>query len=167
MPTVAETLAEAAAITRRARLAKAEPLYRSILEADPSHAEAWHFLGLLNYQTGHGDLAIESIHPGHRPRGRPRGGPSEPGPHPRGPGPARGGRGPVPARPVPPSGLRGGPRRPRRAARNQGRFAEAEDAFRQVVRLRPVQPGAIKTWVCSMARDRLDEADECFRGALP
>jgi protein O-GlcNAc transferase len=43
------------------QLAKAEPLYRQILAAQPDHAEALHMLGLLAHQSGHHDAAGDLI----------------------------------------------------------------------------------------------------------
>ncbi|MDR3402694.1 MAG: tetratricopeptide repeat protein [Chthoniobacter sp.] len=43
------------------RLTDAEALYRQVLIAEPGHAEALHFLGVIAHQTGRHDLAIESI----------------------------------------------------------------------------------------------------------
>jgi protein O-GlcNAc transferase len=42
-------------------LAQAEALYRNIIQADPGHAEALHFLGILAQQTGHPQAAISLI----------------------------------------------------------------------------------------------------------
>jgi len=41
------------------RLAEAEALYRQILTAQPGHAEAQHFLGVMAHQLGRHDLAAE------------------------------------------------------------------------------------------------------------
>ena len=40
---------------------EAEAVYRRILAADPRHADALHLLGVLNYQRGHHDRAIDGI----------------------------------------------------------------------------------------------------------
>jgi len=40
------------------RLTQAEQLYRRILQSDPQHADAQHYLGLLAHQTGHAEAAI-------------------------------------------------------------------------------------------------------------
>jgi len=42
-------------------LDEAEPLYRQILAADPCHADALHLLGVLDYQRGHHDKAVDGI----------------------------------------------------------------------------------------------------------
>ena len=46
---------------RAGRLAEAEALYRQILAAQPNHADALHFLGLIAHQTGRHDVAVASI----------------------------------------------------------------------------------------------------------
>ena len=43
------------------RFSEAESIYRRILQAEPNHADALHLLGLLAFQTGHHDHAIELI----------------------------------------------------------------------------------------------------------
>jgi protein O-GlcNAc transferase len=43
------------------RLPQAEQLCRQILQVNPQHAEALHLLGVLDYQVGRSDLAIEYI----------------------------------------------------------------------------------------------------------
>ena len=40
------------------RYAEAERTYRKILETQPNHADAMHFLGLLAHQTGHSEAAV-------------------------------------------------------------------------------------------------------------
>lgn len=42
-------------------LEQAEALYRQVLQAEPEHAEAIHFLGLIAHQTGKGEVAAELI----------------------------------------------------------------------------------------------------------
>jgi len=46
---------------RAGRLAEAEALYRQILAAQPNHANSLHLLGLIAYQVGRHDLALEWI----------------------------------------------------------------------------------------------------------
>jgi protein O-GlcNAc transferase len=46
---------------RAGRLAEAETLYRQILAAQPKHAEALHFLGVIANQVGRHDLALDWI----------------------------------------------------------------------------------------------------------
>ena len=53
------SLAQASQLHREGRLAEAEPLYRKVLARDPSHFDALYGLGLLAFQAGHGDDAIE------------------------------------------------------------------------------------------------------------
>src|SRR5437868_1325584 len=46
---------------RTGRLAEAEKLYREILNARPDHAEAMHWLGVIAYQTGRHQQAVDLI----------------------------------------------------------------------------------------------------------
>jgi len=46
---------------RAGRLADAEALYRQILAAQPNHAGALHFLGVIAYDFGRNDLAVDLI----------------------------------------------------------------------------------------------------------
>ena len=46
---------------RAGRLADAEALYRQILSAQPDHAEALHYFGVIAHQVGRHDLAIDLI----------------------------------------------------------------------------------------------------------
>jgi protein O-GlcNAc transferase len=43
------------------RLNEAERLYREVLQADPRHADALHFLGVLAHQAGRNDVAVDLI----------------------------------------------------------------------------------------------------------
>ena len=43
------------------RLVEAESLYRQVLQAEPNHADALHYLGVMALQTGKFDLAVEFI----------------------------------------------------------------------------------------------------------
>jgi len=43
------------------RLPQAEAIYRQILQKEPNHPEALHFLGVIAYQTGKNDFAVELI----------------------------------------------------------------------------------------------------------
>ena len=43
------------------RLADAEAIYRQILAAQPRHAEALHFLGVIAHQVGRHALAVDCI----------------------------------------------------------------------------------------------------------
>ena len=58
MNTIAELFQRAVQFHRGGNLGQAEPLYRQVLQADPTHAEAHHLLGLLAHQTGHHEPAI-------------------------------------------------------------------------------------------------------------
>jgi tetratricopeptide (TPR) repeat protein len=50
--TVAEVFAHARKLQEAGSFPHAEQLYRQILKADPSHANAWCFLGILQYEQG-------------------------------------------------------------------------------------------------------------------
>lgn len=56
--TVAAWFAEALAHHRDGRLDAAEPLYRRILDAESSHSDAWHLLGVLLHQRGRSEEAL-------------------------------------------------------------------------------------------------------------
>ena len=56
-----ETLQTAVGHHQAGRLAEAEAIYRQILTQVPNHADALHLLGLVAFQTGHYDAAIELI----------------------------------------------------------------------------------------------------------
>ena len=43
------------------RLQEAETIYRQILAAEPQHAEALHYLGIIAHQVGRNDVAVELI----------------------------------------------------------------------------------------------------------
>lgn len=43
------------------RLPQAEAIYRQILQGEPNHPEALHFLGVIAHQTGKNDIAVELI----------------------------------------------------------------------------------------------------------
>jgi hypothetical protein len=61
MPTLGEVFTLAVQFHQKGNLAQAEPLYRQILQADPSHPDALHMLGMLAQQTGHPDAALALI----------------------------------------------------------------------------------------------------------
>jgi protein O-GlcNAc transferase len=61
MATVSEAFAIAIRHHQAGRLQAAEPIYRQILQLDPTHADSWHLLGLLNAQAGNHQIAVESI----------------------------------------------------------------------------------------------------------
>lgn len=52
---------KAIALHRAGRLDDARRIYEQILAADPNNASVWHFLGVLQHQTGDSDLGVASI----------------------------------------------------------------------------------------------------------
>jgi predicted O-linked N-acetylglucosamine transferase (SPINDLY family) len=60
-PNIPALFASALQNHRAGRLDEAERLYRQILQADPRHADALHFLGVLAHQLGRNDAAVELI----------------------------------------------------------------------------------------------------------
>ncbi len=58
MSITAELFQRALQCHQAGNLGQAEQLYRHVLEADPTHAETHHLLGLVAHQTGRPDLAI-------------------------------------------------------------------------------------------------------------
>ncbi len=61
MPTIAETLSQAMQQHQAGNLQQAEQLYRQILQVFPYHADALHLLGLMAYQLGRNEVAVEYI----------------------------------------------------------------------------------------------------------
>jgi predicted O-linked N-acetylglucosamine transferase (SPINDLY family) len=61
MPTISEALAMALQHHQAGRLQAAEQIYRQILAIEPNHVDALHLLGVLAYQEGKHELAIEYI----------------------------------------------------------------------------------------------------------
>src|SRR5262245_39524305 len=61
MPTVSEAMAIGLAQQQAGRLREAELTCRQILAIDPTHAPAWHLLGVLAYQAGQYEIASEHI----------------------------------------------------------------------------------------------------------
>jgi len=59
--TIPEAFDLAVAHHQASRLPEAEALYRQILAAQPNHADALHFLGLVAHQTGRHEAAVEWI----------------------------------------------------------------------------------------------------------
>ena len=59
MTTNSDNLAIALDHHQQGRLQAAEELYRQILQSDPRHADALHFLGVIAHQVGRHDVAIE------------------------------------------------------------------------------------------------------------
>lgn len=60
-PGVQNMLAEALRHHEAGRLNEAERLYRQILAVDPDHAESLHLLGMVAYQVGRHDVAVDLI----------------------------------------------------------------------------------------------------------
>src|SRR5215470_13652747 len=58
---VAQTFAAAVENHRQHRMTEAEELYRQVLAADPHHVDALHMLGVLAYQAGKADAAVDLI----------------------------------------------------------------------------------------------------------
>ena len=59
---MSQTQYTAALLQHRAGdLAQAETLYQQVLAANPKHADALHMLGVIYYQTGRSELAVNSI----------------------------------------------------------------------------------------------------------
>ncbi|MFY7962547.1 MAG: tetratricopeptide repeat protein, partial [Elsteraceae bacterium] len=61
MATLEAALAQGLEHHRAGRLAEAEALYRSILEAFPQHAESLHLLGVIALQAGQPAAAVDLI----------------------------------------------------------------------------------------------------------
>ena len=61
MATISEQLAAGLTHHRAGRLQAAEEAYRSILEAAPDQADAWHLLGAVACQAGRLDEAVERL----------------------------------------------------------------------------------------------------------
>ena len=59
--TLPEALSIAIQLQRAGHLDEAETVYRRMLEIEPDHADALHFLGVLLHQRGSGDAAVELI----------------------------------------------------------------------------------------------------------
>src|SRR5215813_4335784 len=58
---VAARFGHAVALHQSGRLTEAEPLYRAVIEAQPSHFDALHLLGLLHYQRGEYTAALHQV----------------------------------------------------------------------------------------------------------
>jgi tetratricopeptide (TPR) repeat protein len=61
MATISQALALAIEHHNAGRFQAAERICRQILAAEPSHAAAWHLLGVINAQTGNHPFAVECI----------------------------------------------------------------------------------------------------------
>jgi len=60
-PGVQKVFADALRHHQAGRLNEAERLYRQILAVDPRHADSLHLLGVIAYQAGRHDLAVDLI----------------------------------------------------------------------------------------------------------
>ena len=58
---VAELLADGRRLHQAGQLIEAEANYRRVLAAQPDHGEALNLLGLVSFQKGRYDLAVELI----------------------------------------------------------------------------------------------------------
>jgi Flp pilus assembly protein TadD len=61
MATITEALTIALDLHLSGRLGEAQDLYTRILDVDPDHPDALHFLGVLAGQIGQGDLGLPLI----------------------------------------------------------------------------------------------------------
>ncbi len=61
MATIEEALAVAVRHHGLGHLDQAEPIYREVLRLDPRHADALHLSGMVAFQRGNGDVAVERL----------------------------------------------------------------------------------------------------------
>ena len=61
MTPLSEAMALAIAHHQAGRLQAAEQIYRQILAVEPNHADAWHLLGVVNFQRGNHPVAADFI----------------------------------------------------------------------------------------------------------
>jgi len=61
MTTIPEALTMALEHHRGGNIQQAETIYRQILQVDPVHAEALHYLGLIAHQVGKHDIAVDYL----------------------------------------------------------------------------------------------------------
>ena len=61
MPSTSEALQTAYAHHQAGQLREAEAIYRRILQVEPNHADSLHLLGLVAYQVGRAETAVELI----------------------------------------------------------------------------------------------------------
>jgi len=59
--TIAEAMAMAFNHHQRGELAAAETIYRQVVAAEPTHADAWHLLGVAAHQAGRQEEAVQAI----------------------------------------------------------------------------------------------------------
>lgn len=60
-PASSQVIENARALHRAGQLAQAEAIYQQVLQAEPEHPEALHLQGVLAYQTGRNQLALECL----------------------------------------------------------------------------------------------------------
>jgi len=68
---VAQVMSAAQAHHDAGRLREAEALYRQVLRTWPDHPDALHLMGMLAYQVGRSDVAVELINMRLRPKAEP------------------------------------------------------------------------------------------------
>ena len=61
MDTISQLFATALAHHQAGRLDEAEPIYRQVLAAQPQHAQTWNLLGVLSFQRGQYQVAIDCL----------------------------------------------------------------------------------------------------------
>ena len=61
MPTVQEAMVAAVNFHQTGQIARAEGIYRKVLQADPNQPDALNLLGVIAHQQGRHDLAVEQI----------------------------------------------------------------------------------------------------------
>ena len=61
MPTVQEVMVAAVKFHQTGQIARAEGIYRKVLQADPNQPDALNLLGVIAHQQGRHDLAVEQI----------------------------------------------------------------------------------------------------------
>ncbi len=140
MKTLSERLAAAVEYHRRGRLTQAERMYRAVLKSRPEHADALHLLGLIASETGCHQEAVTLIGRAIRQN---------------------------PAVPAYHKNLGRALARQGDALCQAGRFEEAEQAWREAVRLKPDLAAAWVSLAGVLARgERWQEASEAWRRAL-
>jgi protein O-GlcNAc transferase len=61
MVTISEAMDIALQHHQAGRFQSAEQIYRQILQADPNHADAWHYLGVMAHQLGKWEMAVDYV----------------------------------------------------------------------------------------------------------